>query len=137
MKKIASQLIGAAAVVATAAAGLAYAQTAEKPASTAGTVYEGGVNNGSTYVRSNQLGNASEAERPTPNTTRQDRNATSTRPATTTSSSASDTPATNDMNGSTATVTDRNNSNAGSAYSSNYGNSANADGTLAARADRN
>ena len=125
MPKIASQLAGAAAVIATVAAGLAYAQTHDKP-STAGTVYEGGVNNGSTYVRSNQLGNASEAERPRRNAAAGTDNygSGSAGPSSKSSSSASDSPATSDMNSSTPRV-------AGDAGPWN------ADGTLAARADRN
>ena len=130
MTKIASQLAGAAAVIATVAAGLAYAQTTDKP-STAGTVYEGGVNNGSTYVRSNQLGNASEAERPVrttpPATTAagtDNYGSGSGGPTSSTSGSASDSPATSDMNSSTPRV---------AAGASQW----NADGTRAARADRN
>ncbi|MDR7331274.1 hypothetical protein [Roseateles asaccharophilus] len=82
MTKISSRLAGAAAVIATAAAGLAYAQTTDN--------YGSG----------------------------------SAGPSSTTSSSASDSPATTDMNSSTPTV-------------ATPGSNLNADSTLAERADRN
>lgn len=150
MRKIVSQLAGAAAVVAAASAGFAYAQStdpARQAASapirngTAGTVYEGGVNNGSTYVRSNELGNASAAERPAPAGTRTSGmqgtdNRTST--AGSTSSMDSSTSATPGTPSATPSGAMERSGTAGNPDLSNASNTGwNADGSRAARADRN
>lgn len=153
MRKIVSQLAGAAAVVAAASAGFAYAQStdpARQAASapirngTAGTVYEGGVNNGSTYVRSNELGNASAAERPAPAGTRTSGmqgtdNRTSTAGSTgSTSTMDSSTSATPDTPSATPSGAMERSGTAGNPDLSNASNTGwNADGSRAARADRN
>jgi hypothetical protein len=143
MKRIVSQIAGAAAVVAAVGAGFAYAQTTESSSTSSTTTrtvtpaksedlksnstdsrYGAGANNGSTYnpaIRSTDIkaGNVSNVDDPTVTTTTTTTTATPM-PRSTTGTSTSDS--------STYTATP-----AASTDSGHW----NADGTRAARADRN